>query len=208
MTSVSTFVSYTVRANHSLERVVSGKLYWLLTTDVYTVQIHISQARSFNRLAPVHKAAQTWWCSCYSVPYLCRICVYVFLCFFFPLFFFPAEDQHTPAAVLPYWFILLIDTSSLVIGSVVMRPIITQLDLQSVQKVPFGTFAWAFAPNTLEIGPPRLRMTWSFLQDLSRAVSRFSRAQWQEITVSTFSIQLVQIRLQSSVGSKKNVFFE
>ena len=39
----------------------------------------------------------------------------------------------------------------------------------------------------LEIGLPRLRMSRSFLQDLSRAVSRFSRAQLQEITASAFS---------------------
>ena len=32
-------------------------------------------------------------------------------------------------------------------------------------------------------------------------------AQLQEITVSTFSIQLGQIRLQSPIGSKKNIFF-
>ena len=54
------------------------------------------------------------------------------------------------------------------------RPIVIQLDLQSVEKVPFGRFTLAFAPNMLEIGLPRLRMTWSFLQDLSRAVARFS----------------------------------
>ena len=50
-----------------------------------------------------------------------------------------------------------------------------ELDLQSVEKVPFSTFGWALAPNKLEIGLPRLRMSRSFLQDLSRAVSRFSR---------------------------------
>ena len=51
-------------------------------------------------------------------------------------------------------------------------------------------------------------MTWSFLQELSRAVSRFSRgavAGNHEITVSTFSIQLGQIRLQSPIGSKKAI---
>ena len=49
-----------------------------------------------------------------------------------------------------------------------------QLDLQSVQQVPFSTFARAFTPKMLEIGIPRLRMSRSFLQDLSRAVSCFS----------------------------------
>ena len=50
-----------------------------------------------------------------------------------------------------------------------------QLDLRSVEKVPFSTFTWVFARKMLGIGLPRLRMTWSFLQDLSRAVSRFPR---------------------------------
>ena len=69
-----------------------------------------------------------------------------------------------------------------------------QLDFHSVEKVPFSAFAWTFAPKMLEIGLPRLRVNRSFLQDLSRAVSRFSEAQLQEITVSTFSIQLGQTR--------------
>ena len=50
-----------------------------------------------------------------------------------------------------------------------------QLDFHSVEKVPFSAFAWTFAPKMLEIGLPRLRVNRSFLQDLSRAVSRFSR---------------------------------
>ena len=62
-----------------------------------------------------------------------------------------------------------------------------QLDLQSVEKVPFSTFACAFAPKMLEISLPRLRMSRRFLQDLSKrfvfmvtcnestAVSLFSR---------------------------------
>ena len=41
------------------------------------------------------------------------------------------------------------------------RPLVMQLDLQSVQK-------GAFAPKLLEIGHPRLRMDRSSLQDLSR----------------------------------------
>ena len=49
------------------------------------------------------------------------------------------------------------------------------LDLQSVKKVPFGTFERAFAPKKLEIGLPRLSMNHSFLQHVSRAASRFSR---------------------------------
>ena len=50
-----------------------------------------------------------------------------------------------------------------------------QFELQPVEKVSFSKFAWAFAPKMLEIGLPRLGMTWSFLQGLSRAVSSFSR---------------------------------
>ena len=51
-----------------------------------------------------------------------------------------------------------------------------QLDLQSVANVLFRTFAWVFfAAKMFEIGLPRLRMSRSFLQDLSRAVSRFAR---------------------------------
>ena len=50
-----------------------------------------------------------------------------------------------------------------------------QLDLQSLEKAPFRTFAWAFAPKMLEIDLPCLRMNRSFLQDLSRAASRLSR---------------------------------
>ena len=88
-----------------------------------------------------------------------------------------------------------------------LRPILMQLDLQSLEKVPFSTFTWDFAPKMLEIDLPRLRMTWSFLQDLSRSVEAASPGtQLLEITVSIFSIQLGQIRLQSPIGSKKKFF--
>ena len=50
-----------------------------------------------------------------------------------------------------------------------------QLDLQSVEKVAFSTLAWGWTPKMVEIGLPRVRMSRSFLQDLSRVVSRFSR---------------------------------
>ena len=39
------------------------------------------------------------------------------------------------------------------------RPILTQLEFQPVEKVPFSTFAWDFTPKMLEIGLPRLRMS-------------------------------------------------
>ena len=88
-----------------------------------------------------------------------------------------------------------------------VRPILMQLDSQSVEKVPFSTFVRAFAPKIKGIGLSRLRMSRSFLQDLSRVVSRSPGAQLQEITVRTFSIQLGQIRLQLyPIGLKKNVF--
>ena len=45
-----------------------------------------------------------------------------------------------------------------------------QLDLQSVEKAIFSTFACVFAPKMLEIGLPRLRISRSLLQDLYRAV--------------------------------------
>ena len=50
-----------------------------------------------------------------------------------------------------------------------------QLDVQSVEKAAFSTFALAFAPKKLELGLARLGMSRSFLQDLSRAISRISR---------------------------------
>ena len=50
-----------------------------------------------------------------------------------------------------------------------------KLDLQSVEKVAFSTFAWALASKILEIGLPRLKISCNFLQDLSRAVSRFPK---------------------------------
>ena len=57
----------------------------------------------------------------------------------------------------------------------IVRPFLMQLDLQSIEKVPFGT-SWALPPKMLKRGLPRLRIRRSFLQALSRAVSRFSRA--------------------------------
>ena len=53
--------------------------------------------------------------------------------------------------------------------------ILMQLDLHPVEKSPFRTFVWACTPTMLGIGLPHLRMSRRFLQQLSRAVSRFSR---------------------------------
>ena len=49
-----------------------------------------------------------------------------------------------------------------------------QLDLQSVEKVPFSTFSLELLPRKCwKFGLPRRRMTWNFLQDLSGAVPGF-----------------------------------
>ena len=71
------------------------------------------------------------------------------------------------------------------------RPILVQLDLFPVRSKKY--LSARSHELLLEIGLPRLRMSRSFLQDLSRAVSRFSRGQLQEVTVSTFLIQLGQM---------------
>ena len=85
-----------------------------------------------------------------------------------------------------------------------VRPIIMQLDLQSVEKVPFSTFAWALVPKMLEIVLPRLGMTWGFSKIYSYLFPASPGVQLQEMTVvSTFSVQLGQIRLQSPIGSEK-----
>ena len=84
-----------------------------------------------------------------------------------------------------------------------LRPILMQLDLQSVEKAPFSTFAWAFAPKMLEIGLPRLRMSWSFLQDLSKAVSRFSRGPVAGNHRHFFSIRSGIVIVFDPNGSKK-----
>ena len=53
-------------------------------------------------------------------------------------------------------------------------PIHMQLDLQSVEKVPFSTFSLELLPRKCwKFGLPRRRMTWNFLQDLSGAVPGF-----------------------------------
>ena len=91
-----------------------------------------------------------------------------------------------------------------------LRPILTQLDLQSVDEVFFSTFAWAFARKMLG--------KWSSSRQNESEVSPKSiqscfraspGAQLQEISVSTFSTQLSQTRLQSPIGSKitKKTFF-
>ena len=49
-----------------------------------------------------------------------------------------------------------------------VRSILMRLDLQSVKRIFFSTFAWALALKMLEVSLPRLTMRQSFLQDLSR----------------------------------------
>ena len=92
-----------------------------------------------------------------------------------------------------------------------VRPILMQLDLLFVEKVPFSTFAWAYAPKMLEISLPRLRMAWTFSKIYPELFSVSPVAQLQKITVCTFSIQyddiqVDQIRLQSPIGSKRTFF--
>ena len=96
------------------------------------------------------------------------------------------------------WYCSLHDQSAPRIRFV--RPILTPLDLQSVQ-VPFSTFARVFAPKMLEIGLPRPRMTWLgvFSKMYPELCPPSPGAQLQEITVSTFFIQLRQIRLQKKI---------
>ena len=50
-----------------------------------------------------------------------------------------------------------------------------QSGLQAVENGAIGTFARHFGPKMGETAVSCLRMTWTFLQDLSRAVLRFSR---------------------------------
>ena len=63
-----------------------------------------------------------------------------------------------------------------------------QLNLQSIEKAPFSTFASAFAPKMLEIGLPRLRMNRSFLEYIHPEMFPDSTGgQLQEVTLTTFS---------------------
>ena len=46
--------------------------------------------------------------------------------------------------------------------------------MKSLESCAIGTFAHAFTPGMCETAVSRLLISWIFLQDLSRAVSRFS----------------------------------
>ena len=87
-----------------------------------------------------------------------------------------------------------------------VRPLLMQSDLQSVGNGAISTFARAFAPKICETAVSRLRMTWTFLQDLSRAVSRFSMRPVAGNHLRYVSDQLGQIRLRSGIGSEKTFF--
>ena len=82
---------------------------------------------------------------------------------------------------------------------------LTQLDLQSVEKVPFSTFASDFPPKMLEIGLPRLRISRRFLQDLSRAVCRFSSGLVAGNHRQHFFDPTGSSAIQSPIGSKKKI---
>ena len=58
----------------------------------------------------------------------------------------------------------------------------------------------------LEIGLPRLRMGHVFSEIHPELFPASPGARLQEITVSTFSVQLGQIRFQSFIGSKQTFF--
>ena len=57
----------------------------------------------------------------------------------------------------------------------------------------------------LEIGLPRFRMTWSFSKIYPEMFPASPGAQLQEITVSTFSIQLGQTRLQCFFSTRSGI---
>ena len=79
-----------------------------------------------------------------------------------------------------------------------------QLDLQSVEKVSFSTFAWVFTPKMLKIWASSPQNDSGAFSKIYPELFAASGAQLQEITVSTFSIQLGQYDfLFDPVGSKK-----
>ena len=83
-----------------------------------------------------------------------------------------------------------------------------QLDLQSVEKYLLSTFAPVFAPKMLRIGI-FLASEWVGVstRSIQNYFSASAGAQLQEIAVSTFFIQLGQIRLQSPDRTEKNFVF-
>ena len=86
-----------------------------------------------------------------------------------------------------------------------------QSDLQSVgNNGAIGTFTQDFASTMCEVAVSRLRMNWTIVQDLSRAVPASPGAQLTQlvagITFGIFPIQLGQIRLQTPIGSEKTYF--
>ena len=88
-----------------------------------------------------------------------------------------------------------------------LRPILTQLSLQSVEQVHFSTFAWGFAPKTLEIVLPRRRMSRSFLEKVP--LSTFSS---ELLPQKMFEKNLVFPRLGTSlsflVWTYRKLFFQ
>ena len=101
-----------------------------------------------------------------------------------------------------------------------VRPIIMQLDLQSVEKVPFSAFAPGFAPKTLDRGLHRVRMSrelsprsvqscFPLLQGPScrKSASALLRSNWvtnpDRIEKTLFSILSGVVILLDPVGSKK-----
>ena len=87
-----------------------------------------------------------------------------------------------------------------------LRPILIQLDLQSVEKVPLRTFAWALPRKCWKL--VFLASAWLgvFSKIYPELFPASSGAQLQEITVSTSSIQLGYITVPDRI--EKNVYFD
>ena len=87
-----------------------------------------------------------------------------------------------------------------------LRPLLMQSDLQPVGNGAIGTFTRVFAPKMCEVAVSRLRMTWTFLQDLSRAVSRFSRCPVARNHLRYFSDPTGSNTIKNPDWIGKNVF--
>ena len=87
-------------------------------------------------------------------------------------------------------------------------PILMQLDLQSVEEVPFQYVRTSFCPENVGnwSASPRNDLGFSPRSVQTELFPASPGAHLQEITVSTFSIQLGQIRLQPPIGSTKTFF--
>ena len=82
------------------------------------------------------------------------------------------------------------------------------LDLQSVEKVSFNTFAWAFAAKIVGNRFSSPKNDSELSPSIQSCFPLFQGHSYRKPpSVSTFSIQLSQIRLQSPIASKKHIPF-